>query len=58
MKFIDYYFGLLEDGSIEMDPELSPEKLNLKDGELFKAEIIDNKIIFKKQLPRQIWEGD
>jgi hypothetical protein len=58
MKFIDYYFGLNEDGSIEMDPELTAEKLNLKDGDLFKAQVIDGQITFVKQPPRQIWEGD
>ena len=58
MKFVDYYFGLNDDGSIELDPELTTDKLNLKEGDLFKVEVIDNKITFKKQPPRQIWEGD
>lgn len=58
MKFIDYYFDLLEDGSIEMDHELNPEKLNLKEGDLFKAVIVDNVLTFKKQPPRQIWEQE
>ena len=42
MKFIDYYFGLMDDGSIELDPELTADKLNLKDGDLFKAVVDDN----------------
>jgi hypothetical protein len=58
MKFIDYTFTLLEDGSIEMDPELIFEKLNLKEGDLFKAVIVNNILTFKKQPPRQIWEQD
>ena len=58
MIFVDYNFTLHEDGSIEMDYELSAEKLNLKNGDLFKAEIIDNKVVFKKQPPRMIWEQD
>jgi hypothetical protein len=58
MRFIDYYFRLMDDGSIELDPELTADKLNLKDGDLFKTVIVDDKITFKKQPPRQIWEGD
>ena len=49
MRFIDYYFRLLEDGSIQMDHELIADKINLKDGDLFKAEIVDGVITFKKQ---------
>ena len=51
-------FTLLEDGSIMMDSKLTVDKINLKDGDLFKAEIIDGVIIFKKQPPKQIWEGN
>jgi hypothetical protein len=58
MKFVDYTFRLLEDNSIEMDPELDATKLNLKDGDLFKAEIVENKIVFYKLPPKQIWEGN
>jgi hypothetical protein len=49
---------LSEDGSIGLDPELTIEKLNLKEGDLFKVEVIDGVITFKKQPPRQIWEGN
>jgi len=58
MKFVDYTFRLMEDGSIEMDPELSAEKLNLKNGDLFKVEIVDDKLTFKKLPPKQIWEQE
>jgi formylmethanofuran dehydrogenase subunit D len=58
VKFVDYYFSLSEDGSIGLDPELTIEKLNLKEGDLFKVEVIDGVITFKKQSPRQIWEGN
>jgi hypothetical protein len=58
MKFVDYTFRLMEDGSIEMDPELPAEKLNLKNGDLFKVEIVDDQLTFKKLPPKQIWEQD
>jgi hypothetical protein len=58
MIFVDYTFLLLADGSIQMDPELTADKINLKDGDLFKAVVVDGKITFVKQPPRQIWEGD
>jgi hypothetical protein len=58
VRFIDYYFRLLEDGSIQMDNELTADKINLKDGDIFKAEIVEGVITFKKQPPRQIWEGN
>jgi hypothetical protein len=48
----------LEDGSIQMDNELTADKINLKDGDIFKAEIVEGVITFKKQPPRQIWEGN
>jgi hypothetical protein len=57
MIFVDYTFLLLADGSIQMDPELTADKINLKDGDLFKAVVVDDKITFVKQPPRQIWEG-
>jgi hypothetical protein len=58
MIFVDFTFRLFEDGSIEMDPELALEQINAKEGDLFKIEIVNDRIIFKKQPPRQIWEGD
>jgi|APCry1669188910_1035180.scaffolds.fasta_scaffold348549_2 hypothetical protein len=58
MKFIDYTFNLLENGTIVMDEELSAISLNVKHNDIFKAEVIDNKVVFKKQPPAQIWEQD
>jgi hypothetical protein len=58
MIFVDYTFQLLADGTIMMDPELTADILNLKDGDLFKAVVVDNQITFIKQPPRQIWEGN
>lgn len=58
MSFVGYYFKLLDDGSIQMDHELTADKLNLKADDLFKVEIVDSVITFKKQPPKQIWEGN
>ena len=58
MIFVGYNFDLLPDGSIIMDAEMTAEKLNVEVGDKFKIEIIDNKVILKKQPPIQIWEQD
>jgi hypothetical protein len=58
MIFVDYYFNLLEDGTIEMDEELTADKLNVKDGDRFKVSIVDNKVILNKMPPVQIWQQD
>ena len=58
MKFVDYTFNLLENGTIVMDEELSAESLNVKHGDVYKAEVINNNVVFKKQPPIKIWEQD
>lgn len=45
-----------KDNSVEL--EAVSDKLEIKDGDIFKVEITDNTITFKKQPPKQIWEGD
>lgn len=49
MKFVDYYFDLLPDGSIMMDRELSPNSLEVKQGDKFITKIIDNQIFLFKE---------
>lgn len=49
MKFVDYYFDLLPDGSIMMDRELSPNSLQVKQGDKFITKIIDNQIFLFKE---------
>ena len=53
MKFIDYYFDLLPDGSIMMDSELYPNSLQVKQGDKFITKIIDNKIFLFKEKKEQ-----
>ncbi|ATV46399.1 hypothetical protein [Lake Baikal phage Baikal-20-5m-C28] len=49
MKFVDYYFDLLPDGSIMMDRELSPNSLQVKQGDKFITKIIDNQVFLFKE---------
>jgi len=56
MKFVDYYIDLMPDGSILIDEELKADCLNISNGDLFKAEVLENKLMFKKQPPKLIWE--
>jgi formylmethanofuran dehydrogenase subunit D len=48
--FLDYYFRLNEDSSIEFDKELDPNSLNVKEGDTFKVLITDSdQVILQKQ---------
>ena len=58
MVFCGYNFKLVSDGSIEMDDEITPEKLGVIDGDRFKVSIVDNKVTLNKMPPIQIWEQD
>lgn len=49
MTFVDYFFHLLPDGSVQMDQELKATSLQVKDGEKFVAKVIDNKVTFVKE---------
>jgi hypothetical protein len=49
MLFADYLFELLDDGTILMDEELSPESIKVKNGDKFVAHVTrDGRIMFKK----------
>jgi len=49
MLFVDYVFDLLENGTIMMDKELTADKLNLKDGDRYVANVtFDGRIVFQK----------
>jgi hypothetical protein len=40
VKFIDYWFSLTSDGSIVLDEELTPDVLNVKQGDQFEVVIV------------------
>jgi hypothetical protein len=46
MLFVDYNFHLLPDGSIQWDPELTPSKLEVKEGDEFVVSINDNNLVY------------
>ena len=49
MLFVDYTFDLLENGTIIMDKELTANKLNLKNGDKYVANVtFDGRIVFQK----------
>lgn len=49
MLFVDYFFDLLPNGSIMMDPELKAESVDMKNGDMFKVFIsYDGRIILEK----------
>jgi hypothetical protein len=49
MLFLDYVFDVLENGTIMMDKELTADKLHLKDGDHYVANVtFDGRIIFQK----------
>lgn len=49
MLFVDYTFDLLENGTIIMDPELTAEKLHLKNGDKYIVNVtFDGRIVFQK----------
>jgi bifunctional DNA-binding transcriptional regulator/antitoxin component of YhaV-PrlF toxin-antitoxin module len=49
MLFVDYVFDVLDNGTIIMDKELTAEKLNLKNGDKYIAEVtFDGRIVLQK----------
>ena len=49
MLFVDYTFDLLENGTIIRDPELTAEKMNLKNGDRYVVNTtFDGRIVFQK----------
>ena len=49
MLFVDYVFDVLENGTIMMDKELTADKLHLKDGDRYIANVtFDGRIVFQK----------
>ena len=49
MLFVDYNFDVIENGTIIMDKELTADKLNLKDGDRYVANVtFDGRIVFQK----------
>lgn len=49
MLFADYLFELLDNGTILMDEELTPESLNVKTGDRFVIRVTEqNRIVFQK----------
>ena len=49
MLFVDYNFDVLPNGTIIMDPELTKEKLDVKDGDNYVVNVtFDGRIVFQK----------
>jgi hypothetical protein len=49
MLFVDYTFDLLDNGTIVMDKDLTKEKMNLKNGDKYVANVLwDGRIVFQK----------
>ena len=49
MLFVDYTFDLLENGTIIMDKELTPQKLGVKEGDKYIVSVtFDQRIVFQK----------
>lgn len=49
MLFVDYVFDVLENGTIIMDKELTANKLHMKDGDKYIANVtFDGRIILQK----------
>lgn len=49
MLFVDYVFDVLENGTIIMDKELTAEKLHMKNGDRYVANVtFDGRIILQK----------
>lgn len=53
--FVDYFFTLLPDGSIQMDKELKASSIRVKEGDRFTVTINDNgTIYFKKEHDEEV----
>lgn len=48
MLFVDYVFTQWPDGSLELDPELTLDKLGLEAGDKFVLQVINDKLVFRK----------
>jgi hypothetical protein len=49
MLFVDYFFELLDDGTIIMDEELKAHQIDVKNGDRFVAQVtMDGRVMFKK----------
>jgi len=49
LYFLDYSFNLDSHNNIQFDPELRPHQMYLKVGDVFKVELIDDRITLVKQ---------
>jgi hypothetical protein len=49
MLFVDYVFDLLDNGTIVMDKELQAEKIKVKNGDKYVANVTwDGRVVFQK----------
>ena len=49
MIFVDYVFDVLDNGTIMMDKELTSKQLNLKNGDIYVANVtFDGRVVFQK----------
>jgi hypothetical protein len=47
--FIDYTFHLTENNDIQFDPELTADQLCVKEGEMFKVKLVNNKVTLSRE---------
>lgn len=52
VRFIDYWFSLTSDGSIVMDAELTPDVLNVKQGDQFEVVIVPGVGVVLKKIKK------
>jgi len=48
MIFVDYTFDLGPDGSIFMDKELKAVMIDVKEGDIFVAQLVNDQVFFRK----------
>lgn len=48
MIYSGYHFSQWPDGSIQMDEELTAEKLGLQAGDKFVLQVVNDKVVFRK----------
>ena len=54
MLFVDYYLDVFDDGTIMMDPELKADKINTKNGDIYRAYVAHSgAVVFKKIMTKE-----
>jgi len=54
MKFVDYWFSITSNGDIIMDEELTPDILNVEQGEQFEVVIVPTVGVVLKKIKKSV----